>query len=75
MGRPRHPDKEIEAVLREAEAHRWRIEVGGKHFGKAKCGCGQHMRTIHKTPSNPTAATQMLMWFKRQSCWNEGEAK
>jgi hypothetical protein len=36
--RSRHPRKEIEAALRYAEAHGWRIEEGGAHaWGRMFC--------------------------------------
>ncbi len=31
MARPRHPNKDIEAVIQEAEALGWRVLVGGSH--------------------------------------------
>jgi hypothetical protein len=33
-----HPKKEVEEALRHAEAHGWRVEVGGAHaWGKIYC--------------------------------------
>jgi hypothetical protein len=52
-GRPRHPDKDIEALLRSLEADEWRVIKGRKYF-KAYRGCGVHKKTIHITPSGPT---------------------
>lgn len=57
----RHPDKEVEAALRYAEAHGWRIEVGGSHaWGKMycpanarECRCGAFcIASIWSTPRN-----------------------
>lgn len=36
MSRPSHPKKEVEEVLRHAEAQGWRVVVGGSHaWGRA----------------------------------------
>lgn len=32
MGRPKHPRKELEAVLKEAEGKGWRVVKGSKYF-------------------------------------------
>ena len=62
MARKSHPKKEIEAALRHAEAHGWRISVGGSHaWGKIycpwddeTCRCGEFCITsIWSTPKNP----------------------
>lgn len=61
MTRPSHPRKEIEAVLRYAEAHGWRIEVGGGHawgrlycpYNDENCRCGKFCITsVWSTPKN-----------------------
>lgn len=57
----RHPKPEVEAALRHAEAHGWRVEPGGSHaWGKmycptndAICGCNEYCITsIWSTPRN-----------------------
>ena len=62
MARKSHPKKEIEAALQHAEAHGWRISVGGSHaWGKIycpwddeTCRCGEFCITsIWSTPKNP----------------------
>jgi hypothetical protein len=62
MGRARHPKKEVEKAIRHAEAHGWRIEVGGSHawgkmycpYNDAECRCGEFCITsIWSTPKNP----------------------
>jgi hypothetical protein len=59
MARPRHPRKEIEEVLRYAEAHGWRVEVGGSHawgriycpYNDNACRCGEFCITsVWSTP-------------------------
>lgn len=62
MARRKHPKPEIEAALKYAEEHQWRVETGGSHaWGKmycpthdASCGCGEYCITsIWSTPQNP----------------------
>jgi hypothetical protein len=62
MARRAHPKKEIEEALQYAEAHGWRITVGGSHaWGKLycpynddECRCGEFCITsIWSTPKNP----------------------
>ncbi|MCW8831232.1 MAG: hypothetical protein OQK32_06910 [Gammaproteobacteria bacterium] len=61
MARKRHPKQEIETVLCYAEAHGWRVEVGGGHaWGKVycpyndkDCRCGEFcISSIWSTPRN-----------------------
>jgi hypothetical protein len=69
MARHRHPKKDIELVLVEAEAHGWRIDPSGKKYWKAYCGCSQkHFHTIHLSPG-AYYANHLRQWFRRQSCW------
>ena len=76
VSRPKHPDKDIEAVLREAEARDWTV-YRDKGYYKAKCPCGDHANwSIKLTPSNPNyaknlTAKNLTAWFQRQSCWEE----
>lgn len=38
MARPPHPKKEVDAALEYAEAHGWRVVVGGSHaWGRMYC--------------------------------------
>jgi hypothetical protein len=71
VARPRHPDKEIEAVLEEAEEHGWRVKKPkGAAYYKALCPCGRHAKwSIHATPSTPDYAKNLRAWFHRQECW------
>jgi len=61
MARTRHPIKEIENVLRHAEALGWRITVGGSHawgrmycpLNSELCRCGELcMTSVYSTPRN-----------------------
>lgn len=64
----RHPSPEVEAALRYAESHGWRVEPGGSHaWGRmfcptndAICGCSEYCITsIWSTPRNATQATML----------------
>ena len=70
MGRPKHQVKELEAVLRQAEAGGWCVEKGKKYFGM-RCPCGKHQRRVHLTPSNPKYLLNLRKWLQRQPCWRE----
>ena len=75
MTRPRHPDKHLEALLREAEDKGWRVERGGKYY-KMYCSmrCGQPCKkTVKLTPSNPNYERQCRNQLARATCWNEQE--
>ena len=59
MARARHPHKEIEAAVAEAESRGWRVLVGGSHaWGFLYCpersrdGCRV---SVHSTPRDPEA--------------------
>ena len=59
MTRPRHPNKEIEAVIREAEASGWRVVKAGKSahaWGRLLCQEGSRQGcqiSIWSTPRSP----------------------
>jgi hypothetical protein len=59
MSRPSHPKKDVEAALRYAERHGWRVGVGGSHawgrlycpYNAADCRCGEFCITsVWSTP-------------------------
>lgn len=63
MVRRTHPKKEIEDALRHAEAHAWRVSLGGGHaWGKIycpynddECRCGEFcIVSIWSTPKSAT---------------------
>jgi hypothetical protein len=68
--RPKHPDKDLEALLRSLESAGWRIEKGRKYF-KGYCPCGDHKKTIHVTPSDPGYRRHLVGWLRRETCWEE----
>ena len=63
MVRAAHPNKDIEAALRYAQANGWRIELGGSHawgrvycpYNDQQCRCGEFcIASIWSTPKNPS---------------------
>jgi len=70
--RPKHPRKELEAVIREAEARGWRVSKGKGYF-RMLCPCGKHKKWVALTPSDPRYGTNLGKWLARQSCWEGGE--
>jgi hypothetical protein len=69
MARPRHPKKDLEQALREAEEAGWRVELKGRYF-KLKCSCPEkHIKTMHLSPSDPNYLTNFRAWLRRQPCW------
>lgn len=69
-GRPKHPRKELEAVLRAAESQGWAI-VKTTYF-KMRCPCeDKHAKTVHLTPSNPRYLMNLLGQLRRATCWKD----
>ncbi|MFN8104220.1 MAG: hypothetical protein U0U69_07135 [Acidimicrobiia bacterium] len=67
--RPRHPNQDLEKILKLVEDHGWRVKKGSGYF-KAYCACeDKHLKTIHLTPSNPRYPLNLRKWFERCSCW------
>nr|WP_084621592.1 hypothetical protein [Luteibacter yeojuensis] len=69
MSRSRHPKPDIEAALRHAEGHGWRIVQGGGHawgrmfcpYHRRDCRCGVHCITsIWSTPANAGSFARRL---------------
>lgn len=74
MGRPKHPKKELEQVLREAEAKGWRVEKRPNRYFKMKCPCDKaHIKTVKVSPSNPYYEKQLRAQLSRVTCWDGGE--
>jgi hypothetical protein len=67
--RPRHSVKELEQVLRDAEARNWRVEGGGNSYFKIYCPCPMmHMKTVHLTPQR-NYEKRLRRWLARRTCW------
>ena len=57
MSRPKHPNKELEAILRSLEGQGWRVTRGGGYY-KAYCPPphARCVKTVKLTPSGPRYA-------------------
>ena len=70
--RPKHPRKELEAVLRSLETQGWRV-IRGK--GYYKCYCppphARCVKTVKLTPSDPNYTRNLRAWLRRSGCWEE----
>jgi len=66
--RPKHTDKDLEAVLAEGEDLSWLVTKGKKYF-KMKCPCGKHIKSVHLSPSDPNYRRNLTGWLKRTGCW------
>lgn len=64
---PKHPMKDIQAVLEEFASLGWRIERGRKYYS-VKCPCGEHKRWVHATPSDRNYVVNLRSWLLRQPC-------
>lgn len=72
MSRPRHPNKDLEQLLRDAERADWRIKKGGKYY-MCRCPCpDQHMEHIHLTPSDPNYEKNKRKKMSKCTAWREG---
>lgn len=68
MARPRHPDKELEALLRDLERQNWTVKRGKGYF-LARCPCAEkHQKWIHLTPRRGYAKRQRY-WFESKTCY------
>lgn len=69
--RPRHPRKELEVVLEEAEDRGWRVEKGKRYY-KMWCPCpGKHKKTVKVTPSDPNYKRNLMGELRRATCWEK----
>jgi hypothetical protein len=70
MSRLRHQNKDIEAVLSEAEDHGWTVIISKKSYWKLLCSCPEkHIKWVALTPSGSNYHKNLASWLKRQSCW------
>ncbi|MGW5878477.1 hypothetical protein ACWFMI_18195 [Nocardiopsis terrae] len=71
MVRPRHPDKDLESVLKGAEARGWRVERRKKYY-KMYCPCqDKHFKTVKLSPSGANYLKDLLGQLRRATCWEE----
>jgi hypothetical protein len=69
--RPKHPVKELEALLKDVENQDWRVDKKQRYFRircSSDCKC---MRWVHLTPSSGTYEKDIRAWLKRRPCWRE----
>jgi hypothetical protein len=70
MRRAKHPVKELEAVIREAEKRGWRAEK--RTYYMLWCPCPEkHKKTVHLTPSGSRYERNLRAWLRRLPCWEE----
>ena len=68
MPRPRHPRKELEQLLRDAELQGWQV-TKGRYF-KLACPCPQrHLKWVHLTPSGANYERNLRAELARSTCW------
>lgn len=58
-------------VLEEAASQGWRVDRGNRYW-KMWCPCGEHMKTVHVSPSDPNYARNLVGQLRRATCWMEG---
>jgi hypothetical protein len=68
--RDKHPRKEIEKLLREAEERDFVVTTSGKGKSfKVKCNCAEgHLTFIHRTPGK-TLANRKRNEIEKWPCW------
>jgi hypothetical protein len=70
MARPRHPNKDLERLLQEAERKKWQVAKPKKYY-KIRCPCGEHQHTVHITPSDPNYERNLRGRLRRTGCWED----
>jgi len=84
MARKQHPKQEIETALRYAEAHGWRVEVGGSHawgkiycpYNEKDCRCGEFcIASVWSTPKNATTHAKQIKRVVDHCVFGEQEAE
>ena len=72
MRRPKHPDPELEVLLRSLELQGWAVDKGKRYY-KAKCPppCRSCFKTVKLTPSDPNYTKNLRGWFRGSGCWQE----
>jgi hypothetical protein len=69
--RPKHPNKDFEALLREAELRHWAVWRDARYF-KCRCPCDEkHYVGVVLTPSGSRTLINTRKRFERLPCWKE----
>lgn len=71
---PKHPDKDLQAVLVVFNENEWEI-IRGNGYYKMRCPCGAHKLTLHLSPSNPNHGKEKIQQMKRTDCYRESQQK
>ncbi|HEV8716322.1 MAG TPA: hypothetical protein VGX03_26300 [Candidatus Binatia bacterium] len=71
MARPRHPDKDVEAAVKFAEANGWRYKPAGGHaWGRLQCSWNQRggcQMSVWSTPRNGGNHARQI-WRRVKKC-------
>ena len=68
--RPKHPKRDLEALLSSLERQGWTVTKRPNGYFKAKCSCGgMHMKTIHLSPSDSNYQRNLEAQLRRSTCW------
>jgi hypothetical protein len=73
MTKPKHTDKDLEALLKEAERKKWQVTKGKKYFKlwcPNDCKC---RKTVHLTPSGANYETNLRHKLSRDTCWDKDQ--
>ncbi len=71
MARQKHPRKDFEALLREAEERSWRVDRN-KGYYKVLCPCPEkHWVSVVLTPSSGRTLMNTRKTLERCSCWTK----
>jgi hypothetical protein len=71
--RPRHPDKDLEKVLKAAEQQGWTVTKRPRGYFKIYCPCAdKHLKTVHLTPGS-AYLRNLLGELRRNTCWKEDQ--
>ena len=71
MPRAKHPKKELEAVLKEAERKGWRVTRGKLYYKMwcpRECKC---FKTVKLSPSGSHYRTNLLNFLNGSTCWSK----
>ncbi|MDQ1747541.1 MAG: hypothetical protein QOD07_1804 [Frankiaceae bacterium] len=72
MGSGKQQYREVVAWLR---ARSWTVDEDRTGYPRARCPCGRHQKTIHRTPSNPLYFQQLKNRIRmmERECREKGE--
>lgn len=69
MVRPRHPNKELETLIRDAESQGWTVTKKRKYY-RARCPCPMKCsEMIHLSPSDPNYGINKRKKLSKCEAW------